>query len=282
MTPPADGDGPETSMAAAALGTAPKPPAEAECGSQQAGDTILDVATLGRATKVEMTTQVASIESGGQQAHEIVQQDGSCGPAAATASASSHIAISDPLEDRIWMEMQEVLAVEEQPCIWRVHPSIRGQDAEAYEPKLVSIGPLHCNNNSLLPMEEIKLTYLKNLLDRSKENILRNYIQAKARKQYAEEIAMNVDEFVRMLVLDGCFIIEYFIKRIFKETKETSQLSGVRWGFSQVRRDLMLLENQIPFFVLMKLGSKTTIPFTGEREDPLTLMDIYCSRVSQS
>ncbi|MQL94541.1 hypothetical protein Taro_027201 [Colocasia esculenta] len=280
MTPPADGDGPETSMGPAALGTAPEPPTGTDDGPLQAGDTVLEVATLGGAAEVEMTPRVASLETGGQRAHEIVHHDGSCGPAAA-AAASSHITIRDPLEDRIWKEMQEVPAVEEQPCIWRVHPSIRRQDAEAYEPKLISIGPLHRNNKSLLPMEQIKLTYLMKLLDRSKENnILSNYIkearecEAKARKQYAEKIAMNVDDFVRMLVLDGCFIIEYFIKRIFDETKETAQLSGVRWGFSHLRRDLMLLENQIPFFVLVKLGSKTTIPFSGERKDPLTLMDI--------
>ncbi|MQM15505.1 hypothetical protein Taro_048451 [Colocasia esculenta] len=63
-----------------------------------------------------------------------------------------------------------------------------------------------------------------------------------------------------MLVVDGCFIIEYLAKRVFKQTPGTAHLANVRWGFAHLRRDLMLLENQIPF--------------EGSRENPLTLMDL--------
>ncbi|MQL92140.1 hypothetical protein Taro_024749, partial [Colocasia esculenta] len=94
------------------------------------------------------------------------------------------------------------------------------------------------------------------------------------RAQYAEAIGLSEDVLVEMLVLDGCFIIEYFVKRVFRKTTETAPLSGVRWGFSHLRRDLMLLENQIPFLVLVKLFSNSKIPFFGTRQEPLILMEI--------
>ncbi|MQL99745.1 hypothetical protein Taro_032479, partial [Colocasia esculenta] len=94
------------------------------------------------------------------------------------------------------------------------------------------------------------------------------------RAQYAEAIALSEDGLVEMLVLDRCFIIEYFVKRVFRQTAKTAPLSVVRWGFSHLRRDLMILENQIPFFVLVKLFCNSKIPFFGTRQEPLTLMEI--------
>ncbi|CAA7388455.1 unnamed protein product [Spirodela intermedia] len=166
------------------------------------------------------------------------------------------------------------------PSICRVYPDMRRVEQEAYEPKLVSIGPLHYGKVRLLPMEQVKLEYLRDLLNRHNENSLENYIAVirsclpAAMAQYSENIELSDDEFVEMLVVDGCFIIEYLAKRIFGTTRETAPLAGVRWGFSHLRRDLLLLENQIPFFVLTELFNKTTIPITGKRKEPLALMEL--------
>ncbi|MQM06196.1 hypothetical protein Taro_039016 [Colocasia esculenta] len=59
-----------------------------------------------------------------------------------------------------------------------------------------------------------------------------------------------------------------------EKTPGTPHLTNVRWGFAHLRRDLMLLENQIPFFVLVKLFEQSEIPFVGSREKPLTLMHL--------
>ncbi|CAA3008932.1 Hypothetical predicted protein [Olea europaea subsp. europaea] len=67
-------------------------------------------------------------------------------------------------------------------------------------------------------MEQHKLRYLGSLLERgSKPNALICVItimqfEDRARKCYAEDIHLDDDEFVQMLVLDGCFIIEFFLK----------------------------------------------------------------------
>ncbi|MQM06107.1 hypothetical protein Taro_038925 [Colocasia esculenta] len=290
-------------MAAAALGMV-APPVEAGCVPvlqlqearcvpvlqlQEAGDVVLEVATLDGAAQVELTTPAGSSTSGPGPREGEISPEEIGGPAAAMPSegeipqAASEV---DRLKGEIHGEIervklvQEVRGSKELPCIWRVHPSIRETEKEAYEPKLVSIGPLHRDNKILQPMEEIKLMYLDDLLGRSNRNELGNYIRVisnceqRARMQYAEAVPLSRDDFVKMLVVDGCFIIEYFAKRVFKKAQETAPLSGVRWGFSHLRRDLMLLENQIPFFVLAKLSEETDIPFIGKRQRPLTLMDL--------
>ncbi|MQM10305.1 hypothetical protein Taro_043193 [Colocasia esculenta] len=94
------------------------------------------------------------------------------------------------------------------------------------------------------------------------------------RKQYAEDINLSKEKFVSILVIDGCFIIEYCLRRVLKERQETINLFGVGWSFTHLRRDLMLLENQIPFFVLflhMKLIPDDKRPKEGEVHHLLNL-----------
>ncbi|XP_056167781.1 UPF0481 protein At3g47200-like [Syzygium oleosum] len=68
------------------------------------------------------------------------------------------------------------------------------------------------------------------------------------------------DEFVRMMVIDGCFVIE--LLRLYYDlfhTKSTvvaiedDPILTNPWILTTLRRDLLLLENQLPFFVLEKL-----------------------------
>ncbi|MQL97475.1 hypothetical protein Taro_030166 [Colocasia esculenta] len=77
--------------------------------------------------------------------------------------------------------------------------------------------------------------------------------EARALKQHSEKINMGANEFVKMLILDGCFIIEYLMERVLEETREMVQLLRARgmWVFSHLRNNLLVLENQIPFFILL-------------------------------
>ncbi|XP_078176905.1 UPF0481 protein At3g47200-like [Carex rostrata] len=53
-----------------------------------------------------------------------------------------------------------------------------------------------------------------------------------------------------MMLLDGCFVLEYFIKQ---KEKNWDTIFEVGWNHMFVQSDLFLLENQIPFFVVEKL-----------------------------
>lgn len=131
----------------------------------------------------------------------------------------------DPLVARIDQKLQEPIGGDGTgPSIWRVHPDMRKADEEAYEPKLVSIGPLHRGKARLLPMEQVKLAYLRSLRCRHNKNRLERYVAVirkclpRAKAQYSENIELSDDEFVEMLVVDGCFVIEYLARRVLGTT----------------------------------------------------------------
>ncbi|XP_059447889.1 UPF0481 protein At3g47200-like [Corylus avellana] len=169
----------------------------------------------------------------------------------------------------------------EYSCIFRVHTQLRNVNEKAYEPELLAIGPYHRGKVDLRQMEEHKLRYLQLLLQRRNESSVERYIKAmrelegRARRFYAETISLTTDEFVEMLLLDGCFIIELFRK--FKKTDpihdECDPIFRLDWMFYSLTRDLMLFENQIPSFVLTKLFEMTEVP--NEQDHLINLAMFY-------
>lgn len=86
-------------------------------------------------------------------------------------------------------------------------------------------------------------------------------LERKARESYAENIQFGNDEFVEMLVLDGCFIIELFRKiGGVVPVEKDDPLISLSWVYSFFLRDFIRLENQIPFFVLERLFDVTKMP----------------------
>ena len=145
-------------------------------------------------------------------------------------------------------------------CIFRVYTELRNVNKKAYEPQLLAIGPYHRGKDDLKQMDDHKLRYLKLLLQRRRENSVERYIDAmreleeSARKCYAEPISLTTNEFVEMLLLDGCFIIELFRRLVMMDLRdEHDPIFQFDWMFNSLNRDLLLFENQLPFFVLTKL-----------------------------
>ncbi|XP_043689439.1 UPF0481 protein At3g47200-like [Telopea speciosissima] len=156
--------------------------------------------------------------------------------------------------------------------IFRVPHVFCRQNEGAFAPNLVSIGPFHHGYENLKNMEEFKLWYLHGLLHRAPTSqtnlrILTRAIwqlEERARECYAEQlIGLDKYEFVEMLLLDGCFIIELFRKKgqlRYDDDDEDLISSTPNWMDSYLRVDLMLLENQIPWFVLECLFDLTVSP----------------------
>ncbi|KAF3341659.1 hypothetical protein FCM35_KLT00297 [Carex littledalei] len=142
--------------------------------------------------------------------------------------------------------------------IFRIPAHICEEDKMFYEPQVVSIGPFYRGRENLCAMEEQKIYLLQNFLARYCEINIKVLLQEmrlledRARQCYAESINLDSSEFVEMLVLDGCFILENAIKWF---NNEPHRLKNVRWATINIFADLFLVENQIPFFVVMKLIS---------------------------
>ncbi|KAH9650138.1 DUF862 domain-containing protein [Citrus sinensis] len=101
--------------------------------------------------------------------------------------------------------------------IFKVPDVLRKLNEKAYEPEMLAIGPYHHGKEQLLGFEEHKTRYLKKLLERTSIP-LSDYVMAmraleeRARKCYGRSISLNRDEFVQMMLLDGCFIVELICK----------------------------------------------------------------------
>ncbi|XP_040380613.1 UPF0481 protein At3g47200-like [Oryza brachyantha] len=136
---------------------------------------------------------------------------------------------------------------------------------------MVSIGPYYHGGGALRGMEEYKRRYMKDLLSRfsgdadgnaddtAESTLLKKMrgLQARALACYSEcpvppppPVGKADDFFAEMLLMDGCFILEFFFKW---HEKNSDTLSAVTWVRTLVLYDLLLIENQIPFFVLEAL-----------------------------
>ncbi|RLN03843.1 hypothetical protein C2845_PM13G08010 [Panicum miliaceum] len=170
--------------------------------------------------------------------------------------------------------------------IFRVPAHVREANKQLYEPRMVSIGPYYRGREQLRAMEQHKLRYLDDFLGRGMGETpppLSSYVKAvreveeRARHSYYERTKLfdikneaNVikssdslqnnteasedaqDGFAEMLLLDGCFILEFLLK--WHEIKDGADfLHNIGWGLALLNSDLLLLENQIPFFVLVSL-----------------------------
>ncbi|KAG4112467.1 hypothetical protein ERO13_D13G164300v2 [Gossypium hirsutum] len=150
----------------------------------------------------------------------------------------------------------------DQGFIYEVPRNIRQANPKAYTPLLISIGPLHYRKTSLASMAKYKVDYQVKFLqrtsvskkalesfwsfiERNEKNILNCY-----------EALIDEDEFVKMIFYDALFIVELFLRNYEKEVEKNSDIKDLllkeTWS-AGLRRDLILLENQIPMFVLEEL-----------------------------
>lgn len=153
----------------------------------------------------------------------------------------------------------------EEHTIFRVPRNLREVGGKAYIPQMISIGPYHYGNRRLEDMQKHKLRLLYRFLDRTNVDFdvcIQTMIdlEQKLRKCYvglADNEAINSNEFAEMMLLDACFILELFDQH-FKRSRqsgclESDPLFSPRAFIPCIRRDLLMLENQIPLVVLESL-----------------------------
>ncbi|KAI6668253.1 hypothetical protein NL676_023798 [Syzygium grande] len=173
-------------------------------------------------------------------------------------SASDHH--HGELVTSITNRMKQLSAVSVDCCIYTVRRSSGGGYEEAYTPRVVAIGPYHRDKEGLKPMEDQKLRYLQSFLQYNRRFGLEDYIkrikswEGRARKCYDKPIIPDSNEFAQMMLLDGIFVIQLFLMQWnYKWRPSGDLIFGKPWMINDVRRDMWLLENQIPFFAIQEL-----------------------------
>ncbi|KAM6550577.1 hypothetical protein CsatB_000385 [Cannabis sativa] len=144
-------------------------------------------------------------------------------------------------------------------CIYRVPKRLRDVNDNAYTPKVVSIGPFHHANQNLKPMEDHKKRYLRHYLQHTHQHM--NYYvkiikgkENELRSCYAETIPFSSDEFVMIILLDAIFIIEILLVKYGTGINvDHDHIFHRPWRLIDIIPDLLLLENQLPFFIFEDL-----------------------------
>ncbi|KDO38372.1 hypothetical protein CISIN_1g036891mg [Citrus sinensis] len=124
-------------------------------------------------------------------------------------------------------------------------------------------------------MEEYKKRFLKKLLERQLlerrgEQLARTLVsdmrklEGEARKCYSEKVSLTSHQFVEMMLLDACFIVELFCYRWLGIGYGNDHTFRIIWNSRILGRDLLLAHNQLPLFVLQKVIIQTAPPNTEQ------------------
>ncbi|KAJ8439194.1 hypothetical protein Cgig2_003407 [Carnegiea gigantea] len=152
-------------------------------------------------------------------------------------------------------------------CMYRVPWCLRGRGNDNdFRPQLVSIGPYHSADPRLRDMQFHKDRMLDCILKRTGKDISEFYdaikdLEHEARACYEDlpETSFPSEDFMKMLVLDGCFMLEFLVGCY--ERSHYSELGYVKKDpiFSKlymcygILMDMILIENQIPLFILNQI-----------------------------
>ncbi|CAO2201435.1 unnamed protein product [Urochloa humidicola] len=155
----------------------------------------------------------------------------------------------------------------------------RNVDAAEYDPHHVAIGPYHRLRNPDLARDDEKIRCLNAILSAASAaaTTLEVYLdeiaglEARARSCYAHIFSIESSEFVRMLLLDGCYLLVRF-GNVTAAAKGSATASGggdMLEAVAVVRDVFYLAENQIPFFVLDKIHQLTRSDSTVSAVDAI-------------
>ncbi|GKV50151.1 hypothetical protein SLEP1_g56864 [Rubroshorea leprosula] len=158
---------------------------------------------------------------------------------------------------RIEGKLQALSSTFSKHTIFRVPRLLYEVNEKAYEPEIISIGPYHRGKRHLKMMEVRKVEFLGMLLGRTNGHTAEPYVAAlrgmveKAHNCYSEPSSISTEDFLEMLVLDGCFIVE-FIHQLLGGNMD-GYIFRLTGNVDRILHDLILVENQLPFFVLWEL-----------------------------
>ncbi|CAN7005901.1 hypothetical protein IGI04_009655 [Brassica rapa subsp. trilocularis] len=195
--------------------------------------------------------------------------------------------IPDQEEEAAWLLLDKVTAPvllkesagDKSCCIFKIPHTLGRANHTAYAPKIVSIGPYHRSDDkehdNLKMIEEHKKRYLEFFVSKTKDNgvnlshlvnVVSNSEKA-IRDSYSENLDLSQEKLTKVMLLDACFILMLFlvVSREIEYKNFNDPIFKLRWILPTLRSDLLLLENQVPLFLLndilkeSKLAPSTTL-----------------------
>ncbi|XP_052170362.1 UPF0481 protein At3g47200-like [Diospyros lotus] len=153
------------------------------------------------------------------------------------------------------------------PSIYKLPSLIFDLNTKAYKPEAVSFGPYHHGDPRLQPMEDHKQRALLLFLKRSPKPLDKIFdsmvkVAQKLKDSYDSlppkwKDETETENFVKLMIVDGCFVLEILRASDFEsdyfDDDPIFGPHGKLYAMPFIKRDMLLLENQLPMLVLFKL-----------------------------
>ncbi|XP_022773821.1 UPF0481 protein At3g47200-like [Durio zibethinus] len=155
--------------------------------------------------------------------------------------------------------------------IYRIPTGIKDLNKKAYMPQVVSFGPYHHGKDHLKPMEEHKQRALLHFLRRSGKS-LESFVESLAEDvenlkdcyDQLDPIWQDDNKFLQLMILDGCFMLEmlrsathtmedYDTMEDYAPNDPIFSNHGKIHIIPFIKRDMLMLENQLPMQVIDSL-----------------------------
>ncbi|KAJ6706536.1 PROTEIN putative (DUF247)-RELATED-RELATED [Salix purpurea] len=153
--------------------------------------------------------------------------------------------------------------------IFAVPKTLMSSNPDYYTPQQLSLGPYHYRRADLHEMERYKLSAAKKLQNRLDSHRFENLVEEliklepKIRACYHRYLDFNAETLAWMMALDVSFLLEFLQIYSVKETKLLSRVpsrmshlldySKNKSAHHAILRDMVMLENQVPQFILRKV-----------------------------
>ncbi|GMN49938.1 hypothetical protein TIFTF001_019086 [Ficus carica] len=154
-------------------------------------------------------------------------------------------------------------------CIFNVPKILMASDPDSYTPQEVAIGPYHYWRPELYEMERNKLAAAKRTQKHLQNHKFQDLVQQltkhehRIRSCYHKYLDFSGETLAWMMAIDASFLLEFLQVYAAKEGKVLNRLSsrmshlvdctGRKSAHNAILRDMVMLENQIPLFVLRKM-----------------------------
>ncbi|KAL6192148.1 hypothetical protein ACLB2K_038535 [Fragaria x ananassa] len=190
-------------------------------------------------------------------------------------------------------------------CIFRVPYVLRRQNPESYTPDVVSIGPFHhypetrakeegkggkegIREKDFQHIERVKQSYLNEILAGMNTTTLEGLtaeviklsdqkseggFEQRAREFYAEPLDhIPSKDFTEMMIVDGCFLLQ-----LFRKFNNPNLRAFDDCMFHFLSHDILLLENQLPWFVIHSLYNLTHELYPSEYSLSTLILEAFCT-----
>ncbi|XP_042507459.1 putative UPF0481 protein At3g02645 [Macadamia integrifolia] len=155
-------------------------------------------------------------------------------------------------------------------CIFNVPKTLVASKPDCYLPQEVAIGPYHYRRPELYEMERYKVAAAKRtqkqLQNLKFENLVDQLMkhEPRIRACFHKYLDFNGETLAWMVAVDACFLLEFLYVYAIKEDKvlrlpilstmsHLVDYSGRKSAHNALLRDIVMLENQIPLFLLRKI-----------------------------